>query len=292
MKRFLKKIILIVSLSVSCAFLIYYFTLYFGVLKVDLFYNNFTSIHKGSIITGTSRSRYAIDPKYLTDSFNFKNISFTRSKSPYNSSYTNFLMNYFNQNQNSVSVLCVSPIAFEKMFESNQEYFQKFNFKKGDFKSVNLEYIIKEKITPLNLISHNLKLLSRRIVFGKNNEFDNRKTTNLHTINKSVDNYPLPNKLDDTYLHNLKRLICHFSKSSKVILIRTPIMKELYNKENLLNPQFNHTMLDIAKEFEIPYYDLNKFEFNPDLEFYDISHVNKNEAERISKLIDSLIHIQ
>jgi hypothetical protein len=51
-------------------------------------------------------------------------------------------------------------------------------------------------------------------------------------------------------------------------------------------------MLDIAKEFEISYYDLNKFEFNPDLEFYDISHVNKNEAERISKLIDSLIHIQ
>lgn len=292
MRRFLNKIILLFCLSTSFTFLIYFFTFFFNSLKVDLYYDNFTTIHKGSIITGTSRARYAIDPKYLTDSLNFKNLSFTRSKSPYNTSYTNFLINYTHQSPNRVSVLCVSPISFEKKFEFSEEYFQKFNFEKEDFKKVNLEYLLKEKITPLNLVSENGKLLLRSIVFGNNHEFDNRNITNPLNINKKVDDYPIPNKLNFNYLKNLERLIQHFSKTSKVILIRTPIRKELYNKENTLIPFFNQKMEAIAKESAVSYFDLNKFEFNPNLRFYDISHVNKNEAKRISKLIDSLIHIQ
>ena len=292
MRRFFKKITLLLCLSISFTFLIYLFTFSLNDLKVDLFYENFTSIHKGSIIAGTSRARYVIDPKYLTDSLNFKNLSFTRSKSPFNSSYTNFLINYTCQSPNRVSILCVSPISFEKKFELNEEYFKKFNFEKEDFKKVNLEYLLKEKITPIKLVSENGKLLLRRIVFGNNHEFDNRNITNLISISKSVDNYPIPNKLNYTYLKNLERLIQHFSKTSKVILIRNPIRKELYNKETTLIPIFNQTMETIAKKNGVSYFDLNKFEFNPDLRFYDISHVNKNEAERITKLIDSLIHIQ
>lgn len=292
MRRFFKKITLLLCLSISFTFLIYFFTLSLNDLKVDLFYENFTSIHKGSIIAGTSRARYAIDPKYLTDSLNFKNFSFTRSKSPFNTSYTNFLINYTHQSPNRVSVLCVSPISFEKKFELNEEYFQKFNFEKEDFKKVNLEYLLKEKVTPLKLVTENGKLFLRRIVFGNNHEFDNRNITNLISINKSVDDYPIPNKLNYTYLKNLERLIQHFSKTSKVVLIRNPIRKELYNKETTLIPFFNQTIETIAKKNSVYYFDLNKFEFNPDLKFYDISHVNKNEAKRITKLIDSLIHIQ
>ena len=292
MRRFLKKITLLLCLSISFTFLIYFSTFFLNDLKVDLFYENFTSIHKGSIITGTSRARYAIDPKYLADSLNFKNLSFTRSKSPYNNSYTNFLINYTDQSPNRVSILCVSPISFEKLFELNEEYFRKFDFGKEDFKSVNIEYLLKEKITPLKLAAENGKLLLRRIFFGKNYEFDNRNITNLLFINKKVDDYPIPNKLNDSYLKNLQRLIQHFSKTSKVLLIRTPVRKELYNKENRFIPFFNSALEIIAKKNGVSYFDLNKFEFNPDLRFYDISHVNKNEAERITKLIDSLIHIQ
>ena len=292
MRRFFKKITLVLCLSISFTFLIYFFTFFLNDLKVDMFYENFTTIHKGSIITGTSRARYAIDPKYLTDSLNFKNLSFTRSKSPYNTSYTNFLINYTHQSPNSVSVLCVSPISFEKLFELNEEYFQKFDFGKEDFNSVNIEYLLKEKITPLKLVSENGKLLLRRIFFGKNHEFDYRNITNLQVIKEKVDDYPIPNKLNGSYLKNLQRLIHHFSKTSKVILIRTPIRKELYNKENRFVPFFNQTLEIIAKENGVSYFDLNKFEFNPDLRFYDISHVNKNEAERITILIDSLINIQ
>lgn len=290
MRRFLKKIILLLCLSTSFTFLIYFFTFFLDDLKVDLFYENFTSIHKGSIITGTSRARYAINTKYLTESSNLKNLSFTRSKSPYNTSYTNFLINYTHQSPNSVSILCVSPISFEKSFELNEEYFQKFDFEKEDFKMVNLEYLLKEKITPLKLVSENGKLLLRRIAYGKNHEFDSRNINDSITINKMVENYPIPIKLNDDYLKNLKQLIQHFSKTSKVILIRIPIRKELYNKETTLIPFFNQTIEAIAKENGVPYFDLNKFEFNPNLKFYDISHVNMNEAERISKLIDSLIH--
>lgn len=290
MRRFLTKIILLLCLSISFTFSIYFITLFFTDLKVDLFYDNFTSLHKGSIITGTSRARYAIEPKYLNDSLNFKNLSFTRSKSPYNTSYSNFLINYTCQSPNNVSILCVSPISFEKSFEINEEYFQKFDFEKEDFNSVNIEYLLKEKMTPLKLVTENGKLLLRRIFFGKNHEFDNRNITNLLVINQKVDDYPIPSKLNGSYLKNLQRLIQHFSKTSKVILIRTPIRKELYNKENRLIPFFNQTIEVIANENGISYFDLNKFEFNPDLRFYDISHVNKNEAERITILIDSLIN--
>ena len=292
MRRFFKKITLLFCLSISFTFLIYFFTFFLNDLKVDLFYENFTSIHKGSIIAGTSRARYAIDPKYLTDSLNFKNLSFTRSKSPYNTSYTSFLINYTHQSPNRVSVLCVSPISFEKKFELNEEYFQKFNFEKEDFEKVNLEYLLKEKITPLKLVSENVKLLLRRIAYGKNHEFDNRNLTNINTTKKKVNEYPIPNKLNHTYLKNMERLVQHFSKTSKVILIRTPVRKELYNKENRFIPFFDQTMEVLAKENGVPYFDLNKFVFNPDLKFYDISHVNKKEAKRITKLIDSLIHIQ
>ena len=269
--------------------MIYFFTFFLNDIKVDLFYENFTTIHKGSIITGSSRSRYAINPKYLTDSLNFKNFSFTRSKSPYNTSYTNFLIDFTNQSPNNVTILCVSPISFEKLFELNEEYFQKFNFEKEDFKTVNLEYLLKEKITPVKLVSENVKLFLRRIAFGKNHEFDSRNITDTITINKNVENYPIPNKLNYDYLKNLERLIQHFSKTSKVVLIRNPLRKELYNKENILIPSFSQTMKAIAKQNGVSYFDLNKFEFNPDLKFYDISHVNKNEVEKISKLIDSLI---
>lgn len=292
MKRFLNKIILLFCLSTCFSLMIYFFTFFLNDLKVDLFYENFTSIHKGSIITGTSRARYAVNPIFLTDSLNFKNLSFTRSKSPYNTSYTNFLINFTHQSPNRVSVLCVSPISFEKKFELNEEYFQKFDFKKEDFKSINIEYLLKEKITPIKLVSENGKLLLRRIFFGKNHEFDNRNINDLLVINKKVDDYPIPNKLNYYYLKNLERLIQYFSKTSKVILIRTPVRKELYNKENTLIPFFNKKMEAIAKESAVSYFDLNKFEFNPNLRFYDISHVNKNDSERISKLIDSLIQIQ
>lgn len=272
--------------------MIYFLTFFLNDLKVDLFYENFTTIHKGSIITGTSRARYAIDPKFLNDSLSFKNLSFTRSKSPYNTSYTNFLINYTNQSPNRVSIFCVSPISFEKLFKLNEEYFQIFDFEKGDFKKVNFEYLFKEKITPAKIVSENVKLFLRKIVFGKNHEFDNRIITNLHDINEYVDDYPIPNKLNCSYLKNLQRLIQHFSKTSKVILIRMPIRQELYNKEKKLIPFFNRTIEVIAKENDVSYFDLNQFEFNPDLRFYDISHLNKNEAKRITKLIDSLIYIK
>jgi hypothetical protein len=291
MKRFLKKIAVLLILSIGIHIIVLGLLFFTKSIKVDLFYDNFTSIHTGSIITGTSRARYAVSPKYLKDSLNFKNFSFTRSKSPYNDSYTDFLIDFTSQKKGMVSIFCVSPIAFEKVFEKNEEYFQKFDFNLKDFKNLNLEYLLEEKITLLNIVSENIKFLFRKNYFGENHEFDNRNISDVNSIKKNVDVYPIPNFLDDKYVQNLERLVHHFKKTSRVFLIRTPVRKELYVKENKLIPRFNDLMDSIARRNSIKYTDLNINEFNPSIRFYDISHVNKNESIRISKIVDSLIQI-
>ena len=52
-------IFILFGISVCLSIIIYIVVLFSDYLKVDLFYNNFTSIHQGSIIAGTSRGRYA-----------------------------------------------------------------------------------------------------------------------------------------------------------------------------------------------------------------------------------------
>lgn len=289
MKLFLSKIGAIFGIAAIISFSIYTFVLVSDSLKIDLFYENFTEIHTGSFIAGTSRARYAIDPRYFEDSLDFKNISFTRSKSPYNFSYTEYLLDVVDQKNDMISLFCVSPISFEKRFEFNKEYFRQFNFEKKDFNPINIKYLIKERITPLKITYHNLKILIKEMVYGENSEFDNRKIFTSTSVNKMVKNYPLPTNINKEYLENLTVLIHHFSKTSKVVLVRVPIWKELYEKENVTSPRFNDLMDSIATRNSILYFDLNEIKFNPGLKFYDISHVNPNERKKITETLEHLI---
>ncbi len=290
MKQFFNNIFILFGISVCLSIIIYIVVLFSDYLKVDLFYNSFTSIHQGSIIAGTSRGRYAFRPKGFENSLNLKNFCFTRSKSPYNNSYTKFLIDFTNPDSQSIAIFCVSPISFENTFEEKNEYFKKFNFVKTDFKKVNLEYLLEEKITPLDIVVENIKILFRNYFFGKDNENDNRALIISNRTIKEVNEYPIPEELDISYIKNLGKLINHFNKTSKVFLVRTPVIKALYEKENKLIPNFNSCMDSIADFYKIKYFDLNLHLFKPELKFYDISHVNKRESMRISEQLELLIN--
>jgi hypothetical protein len=252
--------------------------------SVDMYYNNFNSIHNGSFITGTSRGRYALSFKKS----NFKNFSFTRSISPYNDSYTNFLLKVIEQKMGEISILTVSPLSLGD--DVDVDYFSKFNFQKNDFKKINFKYLIKEKITPVKIIKWNIKELYRKIIFGEDYSKDDRDSS-VDTIyfNKKISTYSIPQNFSPKRIKNLKKLINHFKKTSTVILVRLPIPEKMYLKENNSVPTFTKVMDSISKKNDVDYIDMNKIDFYPELIFYDVHHLNKKESIRVSQtLIDTI----
>jgi len=291
MKKFLKKILITFGISLLLSISIYIVFLIKKTPSIDRYYGNFTTIHNGSVITGTSRGRYALDYKNST----FKNFSFTRSMSPYNDSYTNFLFNVIEQKIGETSILTVSPIALgnDEEFDEELEYFQRFNFKRSDFQKINFNYLIKEKITPLKIIDWNTKELIRKLSFGKDYSKDYRDSSkDTLILNRDIKNYPIPKELSLIKLKNLGKLIHHFKKTSNVFLVRLPVPKKMYGKENEIHPYFNYMMDSISNTNCVDYIDMNNFKFYPKLIFYDVHHVNLKERKRVTqKLLDSIIEI-
>lgn len=288
MKKFIVNIVGFVSLCTLLSLTIYSIFLLRENPSIDRYYKSFTSIHDGSIITGTSRGRYALN---LEDS-SFKNFCFTRSISPYNDSYTNFLIHVIEQKKGATSILTVSPISIGA--DQDLDFFSKFNFKRSDFKKINFNYLIHQRITPIKVLEWNIKELTRKITFGEDYSKDNRDSSkDTLKLARQVDNYPIPEELNSHRIENLEKLIRHFQKTSKVFLVRLPVPQKMYTKENYLHPSFNDLVDSISQRYGVKYLDMNNFKFYPDLIFYDSHHVNLKETKRVSRsLLDTIMQIK
>lgn len=297
MKNFLRLFLKIFLTSIVLSLLVYSFALNFKIFKVNEnnYYNLFTNIHNGSFIAGTSRSRYFFDNRSFDANYNFRNYSFSVGMSPYNNSYTDFLIKFIQQDslKENITILSVDPYSFPDNSINQEEYFSKFEFKRDDFKKINLEYILKEKITPITIFEENIKSLLRSYIYGKNHIKDNRSISEIEILNK-ISQTEKPNVLNYKALKNLEKLIFHFKKSSNVILVRTPVINEFYEFENTHSLKFNFKMDSLANKHKIKYLDLNKSKkVITNKQFYDLYHLNKKYSKEYTtysmKIIDSII---
>ena len=293
MNNFIKLLLKISLVSTVFSLIVYSIALNFNMFKINEnnFYDLFTSIHDGSVITGTSRSRYFFNSESFDPKYNFKNFSFSVGMSPYNNSYTNFLINFIKQDSlnKNFTIITVDPYSFPLDSITKDDYFSRFYFKKSDFKKLNFEYISKEKITPFTIIEENIKNLLRIIRYGKNYQRDNR-VISKNEIKNEISKMQKPNNLNDSSFENLKKLIVHFKKTSNVILIRTPVVKEFYEFENIKSPRFNYLIDSLSKKNGVLYIDLNlSVNFTNNLDFYDLYHLNKKHSNYFSKKVEKLI---
>jgi len=293
MKNFIKLLLKIFLVSIVFSLVVYSFALNFKMLKVNEnnYYDLFTSIHNRSVIAGTSRSRYFFNAESFDPKYNFKNFSFSIGMSPYNNSYTDFLINFIKQDstKNNITILSVDPYSFPNDLVDKDDYFSNFQFKKSDFKKINLEYIIKEEITPFTIIEENIKNVLRIYRYGKNYERDNRRISE-NEIQKEILKMKKPNNLNEGSFKNIKKLITHFNKTSKVILVRTPVVNEFYEFENSHSLNFNFKMDSISKKHGIRYLDLNKFKaLSNNEKFYDLYHLNKKYSQNNTLIFNNIM---
>lgn len=294
MKNFIHLLLKIFLVSIVFSLLTYSIALNFKMLKVNEnnFYDLFTSIHDGSVIAGTSRSRYFFNADSFDPKYNFKNFSFSVGMSPYDNSYTDFLINFIKQDttKNNITILSVDPYSFPNDLVDKDDYFSNFEFKKDDFKKLNFEYIIKEKITPFTIIESNIKNILRTFRYGKNYQRDNRRISK-NEIQNEISKMQKPNNLNDSSFENLKKLIIHFKITSNVILIRTPVVNEFYEFENNKSPRFNYLIDSLSKKYGVKYIDLNtSSNFTNNSDFYDLYHLNKKHSNHFSKKTEKLIN--
>ena len=295
MKNFIHLLLKIFLVSTVFSIVVYSAALNFKIfnLNENNFYDLFTSIHDRSVIAGTSRSRYFFNSESFDPKYNFKNFSFTVGMSPYDDSYTDFLINFIKQDstKNNITILSVDPYSFPNDLVDKDDYFSKFEFQKDDFKKLNFEYIIKEKITPFTVIESNIKNILRIFRYGKNYQKDNRVISKNEIQNK-ISKMQKPNNLNDSSFENLKKLIIHFKITSNVILIRTPVVNEFYEFENNKSPRFNYLIDSLSKKNGVRYIDLNtSANFTNNSDFYDLYHLNKKHSNHITKKIENLIDI-
>ena len=293
MKNFIRLLLNIFLVSIVFSLLTYSIALNFKMLNVNEnnFYDLFTSIHDRSVIAGTSRSRYFFNAESFDPKYNFKNFSFSVGMSPYDNSFTNFLINFIKQDstKNNITILSVDPYSFPNDLVDKDNYFSNFEFKKDDFKKLNFEYIIKEKITPFTIIESNIKNILRIFRYGKNYQRDNRRISK-NEIQNELSKMQKPNNLNDSSFENLKKLIIHFKITSNVILIRTPVVNELYEFENNKSPRFNYLIDSLSKKNGVRYIDLNtSANFTNNSDFYDLYHLNKKHSNHVSKKMEKLI---
>jgi hypothetical protein len=296
MKNFIHLLLKIFLVSTVFSIVVYSVALNFKMfnLNENNFYDLFTSIHDRSVIAGTSRSRYFFNDESFDPKYNFKNFSFSIGMSPYDNSYTDFLINFIKQDstKNNITILSVDPYSFPNDLVDKDDYFSNFEFKKDDFKKLNFEYILKEKITPFTIIESNIKNLLRIFRYGKNYQRDNR-VINKNGIQKEILKMKKPNNLNEGSFKNIKKLIRQFNKTSKVILVRTPVNNEFYEFENSHSLNFNFKMDSLANKYEVKYLDLNKIILDVDEQFYDLYHLNKKYSRENTiysmKIIDSII---
>ena len=73
-------------------------------------------------------------------------------------------------------------------------------------------------------------------------------------------------------------------------LIRTPVVKEFYEFENIKSPRFNYLIDSLSKKNGVLYIDLNlSVNFTNNLDFYDLYHLNKKHSNYFSKKVEKLI---
>lgn len=303
----MKQLILKVSIFILISLVLFVCVLYQANGYTDPYYLRFTTPVQNSLILGTSKAAQSLQPEVFKDELNLEiyNYAFTIMHSPYGPVYLEAIKRKLKpETDNGIFILTVDAWSITSTkSEANQI---------GDFRENNLcldNTTIVNKTPNLQYLLKNLKgefyqIILRNLGGKFYNTFSMNKPILLHKdgwleITANMDSVILQERTElaiknfkendlpnfryssirlDYFIETIKFLKEH----GEVYLVRLPIHNEMMKVEDLLIPDFNEKMNEIAILSD-GYFDMTPY--NNEFIYVDGAHLFKDSGKIVSKSI-------
>ncbi|MBT8273164.1 MAG: hypothetical protein KJO77_05120 [Bacteroidia bacterium] len=272
--------------------------------SADESYEKFSSPKQSALIVGSSRAGQGLIPEILNstlDEHSFYNYAFSIRNTPYGEPYYRSIKKKLDpETNNSGFIICVTPWTISATTEDPED---SLNYRelgsaidRTHFVSMdpNIEYIIESyQQKNMNFILKKFKKGDYQTFFVHDDGWlevvieSDMISTKERTDNK-VNSYRKKQKNEYTGVsqHRLKyleRIIELLVPKGRVYLLRIPINDDMYEIENLLDPQFDERMSAIAKKYNIHY--INEMDTRAEYDYTDGHHLTIESSKRFSKKI-------
>ncbi|WP_308991950.1 hypothetical protein QLS71_016840 [Mariniflexile litorale] len=277
---------------------------------IDFFYNKFTTPKSKSLIIGDSRGLQGIQPSIINKELKNSNLelpilnySFTIAQAHIGELYRKSILKKLDpKSKNGIFIISITPWMLGSKKENN-------NYA-GEFKEAgtpphnmtfvdlnpNFEYLLKnlnyfnfKGVFKKNSILHKDGWLEANNLPKDSITFNAWKQTQLDIFNGFIKDY----KVSDYRKKSLDTLIKNLKEHGKVILVRSPIDKEMLDLENTFFPDFNLFIEGISERNNAKFLNYtNKF-LKIKFQTYDGHHLDKFGGVVFSKSIcDSIINLK
>lgn len=265
--------------------------------KTDPFYFKFTSSKKESLILGSSKASIGLQPSVLDKELNtsFLNYGFTIGNSPYGPYYLSIIKKKLdNATKNGVFILTVDCWSISSFKENlgNEKMLRESIGPVGETEFVNLNPNVFYAFNSSNLfkkvfINNNNSLFLNKDGWIEVKNIDLDSAIVADRSNELVKKYSeekLPRfQLSQLRINYLKKTISYLKNYGEVYLVRLPVSKKMNELEDSYLPNFNKLILEISKEKDCSFLDMNKSSTN--YLFTDGLHLQTESGKLASKEI-------
>ncbi|GGC88427.1 hypothetical protein GCM10011508_14640 [Flavobacterium lutivivi] len=295
MKKFLLKLALF-SVIISIIIL-YILNKYSG--YVDYFYGKVSSPAQTSLIIGDSRSLQGIQPSVIDSALSKKyelpilNFSFTVKQMSYGDAWIKTIKKKVRpETKNGLFILSVHPWVLSEREEDDvlngKFYEEKMPPNNLHFVNTNpnIEYFFK------NYEYFHFKSMIKKISIVHEDgwlEENSTATSDSATLrgweNIQINLYTKFSKKWKKSIFRVKKLsetIDFLKQHGKVVLVRMPVSKEIFDLELSYWRDFNQEITKLAKDKSVEYYD---FSLSDDFGFYDGVHLNKKNGKKFTSIL-------
>ena len=267
--------------------------------NIELSYYKFTGEHK-SLIIGSSKARFAINPKYFDPKLDLFNYAFTNATSPYGPLYLKAIKSTLKEDpkNNALFILEVNPYNLSTDITSHYEFSEEKNALGRQWclnASPNYEYVFRN-LTPLyQHIEYPDTALYVQHTNGFNEILDKQTKDKYDEYKKKkISDYTKQNVNDRPSKKRIEyfiQTILFLKKHGQVVLVHLPTDKELAKIEEMYWSDYLLTIKKIANNEKVPFINLQETFSSPNT--LDGVHVLSTESNKISaylsKEIDSIL---
>lgn len=289
MKQFLFKISLIVLIG-GGALAITVFQK--NELFRDINYSKFKGKHK-SLILGTSRANFAIDPSVFNKKYDLLNFAFTLATSPYGKVYYDAVKKKTKDESGGIFILDIDPFALSQ-YKVKPAYGEEKNSLGRQFlinSDPNFEYIIKNEtpiydvlfpVTESNKIKFDNGFTQLKNNYNQAQEEAMRKQK-IAEYNQLSQN----NALSQDRMYYLEKTIELLKEKGNVYLVSVPVSSAIFSIQEKYWPSKYAYIENLKSKYNIQYLNLqNKF---PNPKTIDGVHLSIEEAHNVSTFLSSQI---
>lgn len=292
MRKFILKILILLAICLST--IAYIINKNIELFR-DLNYSKYVSKHK-SLVIGTSRSNYAINPSSFSEKYDLFNFAFTAATSPYGKIYYEAIQDKITKEKGAIFLIGIDPYGLS-LHKIKPVFIEEKNSLGRQFTlncNPNYEYIFKN-LTPLyNRIFPEAKSNKIKHENGFNQLLDNlseerkievRKTKILDYTTASQSETISAERI--TYFEKTIELLQQYGN---VYLISVPVSPELLAIQDKYWPQRYQYIEGLKKKYKIQYINMQINFPNP--KTIDYVHLeleqSKVVSDFLSRKIDSL----